>query len=46
MRIQKIFSIIALSILTGCTDFLDVVHHIEGCTSNTLLSISQHLFYY
>ena len=25
MRIQKIFSIIALSILTGCTDFLDVV---------------------
>lgn len=25
MRIQKIFSIIALSILTGCTDFLDIV---------------------
>lgn len=25
MRIQKIFSIIAFSILTGCTDFLDVV---------------------
>lgn len=25
MKIQKIFSIIAFSILTGCTDFLDVV---------------------